>query len=663
MNKMQRRVAKVLWVSAVTGGLLSGSVLSAAEAGESVALREIVVEASALPRDPVAVPTVAPVGLEIATSVVGTNGIGRMRPLTVTDALVLAPGAWTETRGRKVKQFTSFRGQTYPYPDYALNGLWFREFHELPYFFPVAELERIEVLRSSSALLKGNSGLAGVINLVPRRYTERHTYLELGVGEFDTLHGYLSHYEPIGRGGLRVGLGHYQTDNHRDFGAERRETLSLGLDQRLGDDFSVEAYAFVLEGERELIQAEAPAGNRFRTSRESFDPIRAVVGTLRLRYQPDERKMTELSLWGSDRHAAFTQVNTTSGSHVSHDDDDYEYGAQLLQALSLGDDNILRIMGLYHHWVAPDGKRYYVGRRADIHTLAATVVDEQSWGNLTVDGGVRVAREYVDEFAGFGIEGSGRGLSSVEAVRDEWGEPLFRGNAGLRYAAVNWATLYGNYAYGEVEARDGALTSDGLTPTAEQRHSLDAGVHINARWIASFKCGGFYVQRDNAIRLDGGTYVSASGLELEHYENRDSEQYGIEIEGRTRPLWGHVGLLADALFMQSRVADDSGAMRNDGEVPDEIISAGVYANVGRVDLNVFAKYVGDYENDRFAADGEPKPLGDYVDIDMTAGVRLGRERLTRLYVKVQNILDEEYSTVVGYYDAGRHVSAGLQHTF
>ena len=659
MSVLERMTGVLVLVGVVCVG---GERAVAAE-GEVAEMRDIVVEASVLPRNPVAAPLVEPVGLGASMSTVGSNVISRMRPVTVTDALELAPGAWTETRGRKVKQFTSFRGQTYPYPDYALDGLWLREFHVLPYFFPSAELERIDVIRSSASLLKGNSGLAGVINLVPRRYEKRHTYLELEAGESETLNGYLSHYEPMEEGGVQVGLGHYQTDGPRDFGAERRETFSLRFDQRLTETLDIEAYGFVLDGERELAQAQTPAGARFRNSRDTFDPIRTVIGSLRLRYRPDDRKTTELSVWGADQQSRFTQENTSSGSHVSHDDDDYEYGAQLLQSLSLGENNVLRLIGLYHHWVAPDGKRYYVGRRADIHTVAGAVVDEHTWGNLTVDAGVRVAREYIDDFGGFSIEGSGRGFRNVEAIRNTWAEPLYRGNSGFRYAAANWSTVYGNYAYGEVEPRDGALNPSGASPAGEQRHTVDGGVQMSLGLLQTVKLGGFYVQRDNAIRLTGDTYTGASGLVLEYYENRDSEQYGLETEVRTRPLWGYAGLFADALFMESRVADDAGRMQNDTEIPDQIVSAGVYLDAGRADLNVFARYVGSYENNRFAADGQPKPLGDYTDVAVTAGVKLGDEQRTRVYAKVQNILNDAYSTVVGYYDAGRRVSLGVQHTF
>ena len=94
---------------------------------------------------------------------------------TVLDALEFVPGAWTESRGRKVKQFVSFRGQKYPYPEYSVDGAIFREFHEVPYFFSVMDVESIEVLRSSASLLQGFSGLAGVIDIVPRRYETEET--------------------------------------------------------------------------------------------------------------------------------------------------------------------------------------------------------------------------------------------------------------------------------------------------------------------------------------------------------------------------------------------------------------------------------------------------------------------------------------------------------
>jgi outer membrane receptor protein involved in Fe transport len=628
-----------------------------------VQLRDLVVSTQQETRNPLSQLSVEPIGLDIATSTVGQDDIQRMRPITVTDALELAPGAWTETRGRKVKQFTSFRGQTYPYPDYALDGLWLRDFHELPYFLPAAELESITVVRSSAALLTGNSGLAGVIDLVPKRYVARNSYAELEAGEDNSLRGYISHYEPTGRGGVYVGVGHYQTDGHKEFGAERHNTLTLRFDQQLSDHFQLDALLLALDGERELVQAEPPAGKRFQTEQEKFDPIRSLVGSLRLRYQHNERATTELAVWGVDRQMAYSRFTPSTAKTSTHDDDDYEYGIQLLQAVALSDNNILRLSGLYHHWVVPDGKRYYTGRRTDSHTLAATVVDEHTIGALTLDGGIRISREYIDEFGAFSIEGSGSKFKETDPIVEEWAEPLVRLNVGGRYAMDVAGMLYANYAFGQVDPRRGSLTENDETPLSEKRHSLDVGWQAECRVAGMFKFGGFYTLREDALLLTGNTYAAPGELELEYYANRDLEQYGLELEYRSHPLWNCAVLFADALLMDSRVTTANGSSVDYKEVPDEIASAGIYMDVAGVDLNLFARYVGSYENQRFAADKKPKPLGDYTDINLTAGVRLGAEKRTRVYAKINNLLDETYSTVVGYPDAGRLFSAGIQHTF
>ncbi len=93
------------------------------------------------------------------------------------------------------------------------------------------------------------------------------------------------------------------------------------------------------------------------------------------------------------------------------------------------------------------------------------------------------------------------------------------------------------------------------------------------------------------------------------------------------------------------------------------MSVGAYAEIDRLDGTVLAKYVSDFENNRFAGDGEFHPLGDYVNVDVTVGYRFGPEKNTRVYGAVRNALDDEYSTVVGYPDYGVRYYAGVQHTF
>ena len=62
-------------------------------------------------RDVMAAPAQESPGLELSITTVDREAIGRRGAATVIEALEQVPGAWVETRGRKVKQFFSLRGQ------------------------------------------------------------------------------------------------------------------------------------------------------------------------------------------------------------------------------------------------------------------------------------------------------------------------------------------------------------------------------------------------------------------------------------------------------------------------------------------------------------------------------------------------------------------------
>ena len=65
-----------------------------------------------------------PASILTAMTTVSTLEIEKQGAVTLVDALKYVPGGWTETRGRKTKQFFTIRGQKYPYPDYSINGIW-----------------------------------------------------------------------------------------------------------------------------------------------------------------------------------------------------------------------------------------------------------------------------------------------------------------------------------------------------------------------------------------------------------------------------------------------------------------------------------------------------------------------------------------------------------
>jgi len=619
-------------------------------------LDETVVHAWLWERDPIKNPTAESIGLQVATSDVIAEDILRQNPTTLTEALNFAPGAWTETRGRKVKQFTSFRGQTYPYPDYAIDGMWFREFHELPYFFPPTEVERIQIVRSSAALTTGLSGLAGVINIIPKVEQGRTTRLEGEYGTDNYQRYYVSHSEPIEGGSVLFSAGHQTTDGPDGLNAaERMTTGSIRVNWSPTPQLDWDSFLFILNGDRQLERARPPASPGVQKRVEEFDPLRSILFGTRARFHHSETSTTEVSLWGADRQARHRSY--TAGTF--HDDDDYEYGVQVMHSLVPCEDNVLRFGALYHHWVAPDGKRFYTGKRTDIETVSAVVVDQHDFGKLKVDAGYRYSREYYNDFAAYSIEGSPSGFGNTSAIMGAWADPQHRFNIGGKYELCPSTALYANYSFGQVDAPPGSIAAAGMTLDRESRHMIDAGVVINSDCIGLFKAGIFGVQRNDGIHL------AATGPAPDFapiYNNQDSRQYGFEAEWRSPWYWDRLSFFGSVQLMQAQMKTAAGSYTRDPKLPRSIYSGGVYFREGNFDASLFAKHVSAYQNNRFSNTG-PKPLGDYLDLNLTAGYTFESPVEARVFVALKNVLDDEYSSVVGYYDHGFRFTAGVQCVF
>jgi len=632
------------------------------EAGETYIMEPIVVEGERM-RDVIAEPLSESPGLELSTTIVNEAQIERQGAETVIEALEYVPGAWVETRGRKVKQFFSIRGQKYPYPEYAIDGEWQREFHETPYFFSASNIERIEVIRSSAALLKGLSGLVGIVNIIPKRYEKPESSAEMEYGTFDTYRFHLAHGSSAGNVSYAVNAGSFHTEGPEGRnGVEAVNNFLGSVGWEPADNLSFKANIFHLYGKRELIRAESPpAAERYAATSERFDPLQTTLANMRAYFRPSDRASTELLLHYIDRDHNF--LSEPGDPHKATREWDYEWGMNLTQALALSDSNNLRIGGLYNHWIAPNGKRFYVGNRNDLETISAVVVDEHHFGSLSVDAGIRWVRNYINDYAAFNIGGSSKGLKKVAPVKDQWQPSTFNGSIGAAYYLPKGLSLHLNLASGYIQPREGTLTVDMEDPENERRTKLDLGVRAVRGGIGQLSVTGFLTQQDNAIVLSGKT-EEMDGRIMELYLNRNQDQLGVEVEARTVPLLKSIEPFLNVTAMRLR-AESEGEMVSNEEQPDLIMSGGVYASKMGFDLNVLWKYVSSYESKRFAAGDPPtpQPLGDFHSLNATVGYSFGQKHKARIYLEIENLLDEDFSTMVGYPDLGRRFTVGLRQSF
>jgi len=610
-----------------------------------------------MPREPFRYPLTESPGLETATTVIGAEEIRWLQAYSLVDAMKYTPGGWTETRGRKVKQFFSVRGQRYPYPDYVLDGGWFREFHETNYFLSAANIDRIEIIRSSAVLLLGPGGMTGTVHVIPRTYTKRHTQLDVIYGSDFTWRTQLSHGDTVGSTSYAVGLGFHHTDGPHDMNAEESvANLYARVVTRPTERLTIGFTAIMLCGDRELKLAEPPASGTHQTRKDSYDPMRTYMFVATARYEASEALATDVVLNFGQRRFDGHRVGSPDWL-----ENDYEYGARVVQSIRLTPRNTLRVGGLFNHWVTPTGKRFYVGRRGDLWTYSGVIVDEHDFGRLRVNAGYRITRTYYEDFGGFNVEGSAGGLTSVQ-VSDEWEDPLHTIMLGASYALTEQLSLHANFAWGNIAARPGMLDVDLDRPGTETRTKCDLGIKHAWDGLGEVTLTGFCVRQQDAP-LTSAASVTVDGEDFALYENADRRSYGVELDVRTQRFKNGFQLFFNAVAMKTKREFAAGWAR-DEEVPEVILGGGISYLFRDVEFALLAKRVNEYENERFLPRGSaPAPLGDFTEYNAKITYYFGKKKQHSAFVAVENISDNRYSVVAGYPDEGRQFRGGFSLAF
>lgn len=610
-----------------------------------------------------------PVSILPAVTRISAIEIERQGAVTLTDAFKYVPGGWTETRGRKVKQFFSVRGQRYPYPDYSINGIWQKEFEETSYFFSALDVESVEIVRSSSALVKGLSGLTGVVDVRTKR----------PVGEtisFSAKYGQQNNYVTNFRYGNKINDVTFNTSATlfgtdgppgRN-GKERIGNFHGDIDWEINSKLKLSAGTAYIGGSREfvsIIEAESSAPNLLGRE-EAFDPLRTSLNYAKLYYRGDDNSLTELQTSFSYRDAYYRRYDLPG--QETGQEKDWEYGFNLLHSRPLSSTNTLRLGVLYNHWEAPEGKRYYAGRACNVHTWSGVIASEQRAGKFLFDAGIRLISGYIVEFGDFGIEGGMPAvLLNAASIEDEIAPLEWQSVLGVSYIHSGALSFHYNFSGGTIAPRRGSLTDQGVTPENETRFQHDLGFrHItNNRNEITFST--FYAQRQDALELSGETVITGDDYLMELYENLDKRSYGVELSIKFNIPVIHSFLFANATLMRGE-NEIEGRMEKDDKLPNVILNTGVLFEHSGFDANLFVNYTGPYTNNRFVrgpwiAEHGDFPLGDFFSFDITAGYTFDRRFSTRVFAEVKNLLDQRYLTVAGYPDYGRLLFSGVRINF
>lgn len=597
-------------------------------------------------------------GLDPATTIIGAEEIRWRNTPLLLDAMEFAPGAWTETRGRKEKQFFSMRGQRYPYPDILIDGAWFRSFTETAYHFSAANLGQIQALRSSAGLLLTPESLGGAINLQPREYLAPELQLDASFGTRRTTRNHINYGDGSDRFGYAVGAGFYHTDGPT--GRNARENVADWFGRVQGkpaDALTLSLTAFALYGDRELETALPPADLATRSRIEAYDPFRNHIVIGKLRVKESDTAVTELIANFAHREYTFHQTPPLAAAMER----DWEYGLRATQTFQPARANTLRFSGLFSRWECPTGKRFFWPRPADLWTYTAGVVDEQALGRCTLNLGYRLSQTYYAEFGGYAIEGSAGRLNTVRTT-DTWEDPLHTLSAGASVAMNNHWALFGNSTWGHVAAPLSALTTSLTRPENETRTKLDLG--LRGAWPAygevTFTAFGVY--QDATTIYANDTRRGPDGQPVALVRNGVARSYGLELETRTRRFDRGTQLFLNLVAMRTDLHAAGGWVR-DREVPQIILGGGGSHRWRNWELTFLAKHVGRYENDRFVTPAVPMALANFVNLSADLAYWLGKDHRSKIHLGADNLRDERYSTVNGYPNAGLSVSGGMSLVF
>ncbi len=599
--------------------------------------------------------------LEIATSTVDEELLNRQKPRNLAEALNFMPGVHVESRGRKLRELVSFRGQLYPYPTYSIDGLWLGKFDEAIRWFPAAQIGEIEIVRSTAALRMGFSDLTGVINIRPRRFEEQTTLLEGEYGSYNTVRTSVTHGDGGPRGDYMVGINHHRSSGPS--GANAAENVQNVIGRGSWDPtdrWRLEGILFYLHGTREwpVPNDPDPGYDARRANPEKYDPFEQYLFGFRASYRDGADVSTELSAVYSGRtgeyHAPSAPPHRRRGT-----DRDYDYNVNAIQTFRLNPANKLRIGVNYNRWKTPTGSHFFWEAPSDVHSFAGLVIQELHRDRLVVDWGVRYRRDYyrIRSNRGFTVGGPIRGADVVER---EWGGPQISGSAGAVYELTENIGVFAHAGAGRSEPEPDRVTFDGSSLRNETRWTGDAGIEFKGTGLGFVKLGAFLVYREDAVLFDREVGPPPFAA---YYENRDVAQYGLELEIRSAVLAGIATVYWNATMMDSRQRRPGSGWRTMTEVPNIIVTGGVYADYRAWDVNLFGRAVDNYQNNRFNADDRMMELGGYQDINLTVGYAIGAAKTIRLYATARNILDQKYSTVDGWRHFGTEYAVGIQHRF
>ncbi len=500
---------------------------------------------------------------------------------------------------------------------------------------PVDNIERIEILHGSGAVLYGDNALGGVINIITKRPEEGLSGKgEYGFGNLGTnkLNGYVNAGSESF--GAYLGFDLFKTNGYRDRSAANRNSvrgmfsydtddlLSLSLELSATDaEYQLPGHLTAVEVAEDRTQSVFP-------NDEGKDEDSAYTLGLEKDWGANGIFSVNLSYRDQDRESDIASWS----SYMTFDIDTVGLTPKYVLEQDLGGRYNRLTVGVDYYDTDYEAYRgAFKGDRTNLYrhsksTLSGYVQDEYNLTDpLLLNLGVRYEQPEIELKAD---------VPPNPATKETFDDPEWAWNLGLAYAFSPGSKLYGrvyrSFRYPVVDEFTSYFT--GITNTnLTQETSLgyEAGLRYSATNKLILDVRGFLINLEDEIAYNGATFQN---------ENLDETRHaGVEGNVRVMPVQ-YLALYGGAGYMDATFTDGPNNGKNIPLVPEWKANVGLELTLGvlfRIQYNYVGERFlgGDFDNDQ-------KPLDSFETVDVYTSYQY---QIAEFFISAKNIFNEKYN--------------------
>ena len=511
---------------------------------------------------------------------------------------------------------------------------------------PLANVERIEVVRGPESVLYGSDAMGGVVNIITKRREDEgfESSVQTSYGSNSTVHSVLRHGGKIGDFDYYGTYDRKQTDGHRANSAYEADFGSLRLGYQLDEVWRAEL-----------------SGQFFRDKGEDPGPVTApYTHDDVMKYKRWSWNANLLGNWDNGTAFSFTLYNN-SGTHRFHMpsigdywySDDRTTGTLTKLSLTLHDDDRIRdVLTLGHDyqyqwaeprsaWVRYAKASYGPGANfMDFGPYSTHSHDFFAFNELTVGPIVNTVglRMHYDNH-----RHEWEALPQLGLLWHVNARTALRGKIGKGFRLAKYSELHLFPAHNEE-----------LAP--EEVWSYELGLtHDLTDWL-SLAITGFYMDVRNEVQTVPNPKPPPASI------NVNSDDYTIRGIESTLTIKPCAGLLAEFSYTYMDIEDPSGSNHaNRQGKPESVFNGGVSYTWRDLRLSMEGKYVTGLYDANLLAGSAVEKVDDFFVANAKLSYQL-REGL-ELFAGVDNLFDKDYEEIPGYVMPGITAFCGMKMEF